>query len=246
MNTKLRFSLLIFLLGFAGVLSVLASEIPLPAEVLQELQEILTPSQIKIVILIQPTILLIGATIIGLVTFKKAGFNAPIFEQITKFSENKLDLKKLTFYGVVGGLIAGVLIVIVSEGASILLREKMIALEQKIDLSPITRFLYGGITEEVLMRFGIMSLIVFITQKITNSQKAITYWIAIIISSVIFALAHLPVAMASTDLTIGLFIYILIGNSTGGFIFGWLYWKKGLESAMIAHIFCHVILILTQ
>jgi membrane protease YdiL (CAAX protease family) len=32
----------------------------------------------------------------------------------------------------------------------------------------------------------------------------------------------------------------------GGLIFGWLYWKKGLESAFIAHVFIHVVLVIAD
>ncbi|MDB4228189.1 CPBP family glutamic-type intramembrane protease [Flavobacteriaceae bacterium] len=38
----------------------------------------------------------------------------------------------------------------------------------------------------------------------------------------------------------------MLGNSVGGIIFGWIYWKKGLESAMIAHIFAHILMILGE
>jgi len=31
-------------------------------------------------------------------------------------------------------------------------------------------------------------------------------------------------------------------NGIGGIIFGWLYWKKGLESAMISHFSADIVL----
>jgi membrane protease YdiL (CAAX protease family) len=31
-------------------------------------------------------------------------------------------------------------------------------------------------------------------------------------------------------------------NGIGGVVFGWLYWKKGLESAMIAHFSADIVL----
>jgi membrane protease YdiL (CAAX protease family) len=40
--------------------------------------------------------------------------------------------------------------------------------------------------------------------------------------------------------------YVIIGNSVGGLVFGWLYWKKGLESAFIAHIFAHVAMVIIE
>ncbi len=41
----------------------------------------------------------------------------------------------------------------------------------------------------------------------------------------------------------GLMIFIIIANSAFGLIAGYLYWKKGLESAIIAHMSAHLITI---
>ena len=51
-----------------------------------------------------------------------------------------------------------------------------------------------------------------------------------------------PIEHGTTELL----LYIILGNSVGGIIFGWIYWKKGLESAMIAHIFAHILMILGE
>jgi len=57
-------------------------------------------------------------------------------------------------------------------------------------------------------------------------------------------LGHFPIAFqAIPNPSIGLLSYIIIGNTIGGIVFGWLYWKKGLESAFIAHIFTHIVLL---
>jgi membrane protease YdiL (CAAX protease family) len=49
--------------------------------------------------------------------------------------------------------------------------------------------------------------------------------------------------MLVPKLTIALTSYVIAANSAFGFIAGYLYWKKGLESAMIAHMFAHVVMI---
>lgn len=109
------------------------------------------------------------------------------------------------------------------------------------------RFLYGGLTEEILMRFGLMTLLVWIASKIFKGTKPIVFWTGIIIASIIFALGHFPIAyQAVEDPSTGLLTYILFGNTIGGLIFGWLYWKKGLESAFLAHIFAHIIMVIAE
>jgi len=68
-----------------------------------------------------------------------------------------------------------------------------------------------------------------------------------IISSIIFALGHFPIAYQVVENpSMALLTYILIGNTIGGLIFGWLYWKKGLESAFLAHILTHVIMVMAE
>jgi len=66
---------------------------------------------------------------------------------------------------------------------------------------------------------------------------------AILFSSVIFGLGHLPLAHALGKITVSIFFYITVANSTFGLIAGYLYWKKGLESAIIAHMVAHVVIV---
>jgi hypothetical protein len=82
-------------------------------------------------------------------------------------------------------------------------------------------------------------------QKGEGRPKAIYVVAAIGLSAVIFGAGHLPIAsMLSGGLTLPLTIYVITANSIFGIAAGFLYWRQGLESAMIAHIFTHVVLIL--
>jgi len=47
-------------------------------------------------------------------------------------------------------------------------------------------------------------------------------------------------ALLVPHLTPGMIAWILIGNASFSLIAGWLYWKAGLEAAIIAHIASHV------
>ena len=97
------------------------------------------------------------------------------------------------------------------------------------------------------MRFGLMTLIVWLCSKIFKETKPFVFWTGIVIAAIIFAFGHFPIAYQAVDNpTMGLLTYILIGNSIGGIIFGWLYWKKGLESAFVAHIFTHIFMVFAE
>jgi membrane protease YdiL (CAAX protease family) len=67
---------------------------------------------------------------------------------------------------------------------------------------------------------------------------------AIIISAVVFAMGHLPIAsLLNGGLTLPLVIYVISANSLFGVVAGFLLWRRGLEAAMIAHMFAHVVLL---
>jgi Type II CAAX prenyl endopeptidase Rce1-like len=62
--------------------------------------------------------------------------------------------------------------------------------------------------------------------------------------TVIFGLGHLPFVFAIIpNASVPLILYVIVGNSFVGLIVGYLYWKKGLESAMIAHMLAHVVML---
>jgi membrane protease YdiL (CAAX protease family) len=89
---------------------------------------------------------------------------------------------------------------------------------------------YGRINEEILLRLFLMTLLVWLFFKIkkTDAGKPTKagIWLAIILSSIIFGAGHLPTVAAITALTPILIARVIILNSIGGIIFGWLYGKK--------------------
>jgi membrane protease YdiL (CAAX protease family) len=62
------------------------------------------------------------------------------------------------------------------------------------------------------------------------------------VAAIIFGLGHLPSTARITALTGIVVVRAIALNGVGGIIFGWLYWKKGLESAMIAHFSADIVL----
>lgn len=93
------------------------------------------------------------------------------------------------------------------------------------------------IFEEILIRFGLMTLLAWIFYKIFEKKNIWIFGSAIIISSIIFGVGHLPVMkLLVWDLTTIIIFYTIFGNFIPGLIFGFLYYKNGLEWAMITHI----------
>jgi membrane protease YdiL (CAAX protease family) len=81
-------------------------------------------------------------------------------------------------------------------------------------------------------------------QKRQGKPQTVYFIGAIMVSSVIFGLRHLPFAFALVpDASVALILYVIVSNFIFGSIAGYLYWKKGLESAMIAHMLAHVVML---
>jgi hypothetical protein len=114
---------------------------------------------------------------------------------------------------------------------------------ERSGLNLLTAMFYGGITEEILMRWGLISLLVWIAWKglkqgVTLPSQGI-YQGAIVLAALVFGLLHLPATAAIVPLTPVVIIRALLMNGIVGIAFGWLFWQYSLEAAMLAHISFH-------
>jgi hypothetical protein len=235
--------IILFVLGFIGVLSLMTMDFTLPEEVANTYAAQFSDIQIKLLLLINPTILLLISVLIGCLFYQKVGFRLPILEALIARKAPKKVAGGI-YSGIIGGLITGFILMIL-----IIISRKVIPAEfSLLDTQPLpalVRFLYGGITEEIMMRFGLMTFFVWALWKITKTTHKSIYIVGIILSTVLFAIGHFPYVLSIIPDPSWLIItYVLVGNSVGGVIFGWLYWKKGLESAIIAHAFAHLVMLI--
>jgi len=180
------------------------------------------------------------AVFLGLLLSRKTGFKLPVLE-----GENKKEqLKSILLPSIKWGIISGILIIICCI-PFLKLSLEMVALEANVNpWSALLASFYGGIAEEVLFRLFLMSLFVWIISKIIRKKELenVVIWIAIIVPSVLFGLGHLGITGALTEITAEVVIRAVLLNGVGSIIFSILYWKRGLESAIIAHFSTDIIL----
>lgn len=107
--------------------------------------------------------------------------------------------------------------------------------------------LYGGFTEEVLLRWGLMSLVVWSASRLILQSGGAAgragdgvVWFGIAASAAMFALGHLPALSQSVELNGPIVARTLGLNGLAGLAYGWLFWRRSLESAMLAHATTHV------
>ena len=105
---------------------------------------------------------------------------------------------------------------------------------------------YGGIGEEILLRLFVMTLLTWLVWRVVHRRalpvRTAAYWIGIIGAALLFGAGHLPAAAAVWPLTTVVIARTLLLNGIAGIATGWLYWKYGLEYAMVAHFSADIVL----
>lgn len=240
----------LFLAGFAGILSFLLVDLSALIAILPPTDGNQLPMPIwvlKIVSLIQPTLLLAAAVWAGVWLAPKVNLSAPAFEALAHGRSFLAALKPQIIPGVIAGLIAAIVIVLAWALLRPFLPVEFVTRGEAFNrLLPLpTRLLYGGVTEELLLRWGLLTLLVWAAWRVFQRRRpqpgAVCFVAAIVISSIIFGVAHLPIAVAfGGALTLPVVSYIITANSVLGLMAGYLYWRKGLEAAIMAHMLAHV------
>jgi membrane protease YdiL (CAAX protease family) len=105
----------------------------------------------------------------------------------------------------------------------------------------------GGVNEEVMFRLFGVTLLAWLGSLVSRDSEGrprpLVSWTAIVVTAVIFGLSHLP-ATAAIGLPLDALVVTraIVGNSIVGIPCGWLYWRRGLESAMVSHFSADIIL----
>ncbi len=244
MNKKFKLALILFILGFIGILALLSEFLTNLTTNMEESNRALSdlPSQwITILMYVAfPIISLLVAVTVGTLLYEKVNFKLPVLERIVDKNQ-KMNTSGILPYGIIGGIIMGVLLIITLVVFNPLLPPEFLAFRGNVKTNIVSRLFYGGFTSEIINRFGIMTFLVWVMHKITGKLTPSIYWIAIIIMILIFGLTNLIPGIHATPST-ALISYNIILSVVGITIYGWLYWKKGLETAIIAHLLATVII----
>jgi membrane protease YdiL (CAAX protease family) len=219
--------------SFPFVFSVYAdllrtSPVPLPVVVLLSL--------------VQNSALLAVVAGIGLLITKKVGLpGAPFIEARLYGTSTEKRLSSIINPALLTGVSVGATLILLFF---VLLKEEIPKLPfGKAALLPLWKrlllCLYGGLTEEVLMRLFVFSLLVWLLSKVWRSEtggpRSMLFWAANIILAIVFGLGHLGSVIPLMPITANIVVAALLLNGIASFAFTLVYWKRGLEASMLAH-----------
>jgi membrane protease YdiL (CAAX protease family) len=99
--------------------------------------------------------------------------------------------------------------------------------------------LKAGIVEELFNRFFLVSLFVWLGNRFSRNREDppshLVYWCAIVLAGLFFGWAHVDARLGIPHAPYGSLAALMLLSTLLGIAFGWLFWKLGIEWAIIAH-----------
>jgi hypothetical protein len=222
----------------------------------------LTPEAMRTIILATMILITLGQavliniplTALGLLFAKWTGLDAPFIRALLYRLPNPGRLGRALLIGIVTGAAAGGLLLLLSQyifgpwmDASIAAAGITIPDVHWSWWEGLLASLSAAFNEEVWLRLFLLNGLAWfgglLLGKKTGRPGTALLWAANILSTLVFGALHI-----SNILVIGLPVDVvtvtstLILNGIIGILFGWLYWKYGLESAMVSHFAADLVL----
>lgn len=96
--------------------------------------------------------------------------------------------------------------------------------------------IYSSLAEELIYRFIVMALLAWIVHvslvRVSQNALPLAMWCGILGAATLFGVAHVGNAPDAPHP----FLRAITLNGIAGTVLGWLYWKRGLEAAVLAHL----------
>lgn len=193
-----------------------------------------------------PAVLVVVATAVGTATAPRVDLRSLVHDRVARGDPVLDPLRAAAPRAVAVGLGTGAALVgldallttVVPAAAPPGTSEDSLAV---VAASAPARFLFGGVAEELLLRWGLVSALAWgLSAVVPGDRERAAVWTAVVLAAVAFGAAHLPAAAASTTLTLPVVGRVLALNALAGVVFGWLYVADALEAAMLAHAAAHV------
>ena len=197
-----------------------------------------------IITFVQTLIILVLLSLVGLFFSNRGGISNPMLYALLYKKESSRPVGKTLLISGVIGLLTGAglysLDLLITPFTSYSLQEGA-AIPGWLESLGVC--VYGGIAEEIIMRLFILNGILYMTQRIRKSPNTHNVIrIAIGISALLFGILHIASGINAMTMDTLFVIRTISLNMLGGIIFGTVYWKWGLLSAMVTHGFADIVL----
>ncbi|MGI8480624.1 MAG: CPBP family glutamic-type intramembrane protease [Chthoniobacterales bacterium] len=202
---------------------------------------------LPVIVLIQGVTNFSVAVGLGILLARKIGLGAPILEAWL-YNRAFVAPRRIVLTSCATGVILGAItFCLIHSHLGAALSSLPVMTEAAIPLwKRFLACLYGGLCEEILMRLFLLSLVIWLCAKLwkrnAQSPTAEVFWSSNILVAIAFGAGHLPLAARLVPLTPLLVSVVILLNAFASLGFGYLYWKRGLEAAIVAHFSADIVL----
>jgi hypothetical protein len=193
------------------------------------------PQMVWLSAIVEAIFFLAPASAIGIWMGKQVGLGSKLLSIFVKQESVNWKTLRPHFYV---GLIVGMVLGVVGSIQNTLPKGALGAgLDNPSNFEYLLRCMSAAITEEILFRLGLVTLFVWIMRKIVKKPalNVLALWVGSLVSSLLFAVAHLPNLLAFGSAGSRLVLIIVVFSTVAGLVMSWLYIRYSLVSAMIAH-----------
>jgi hypothetical protein len=238
-------------LGVPGVLALIPMALGQVGALPPDMLDLPVPLTVALALL-NALLLLAVAVAVGTLLAHRVGLRSLVAEKVRQDAAIWPQLRPHIKLAFVAGLIFAVVVLgldaLINPFAGTELADGLAGGETPTIGALLTQLLmgvlYGGIVEELLLRWGVMALFVWIGWRVAQRGQGLPspalVWTAIILAALLFGIGHLPAMASIVTLTPLIVIRTILLNAFGGVLFGWLFWRRNLETAMVAHAAGHV------
>lgn len=209
-----------------------------------------SPLTVLLLSLVTPTALLLVGVLVGTRAASCVGLRSLVVERVTDGTPVLPELEDVAARAIgtgaaIGLLLASLDVVFAPLGAMPAVAQGRPTPLRVLASVPV-RFLYGGVTEELILRWGVLSAVAWVGWRATGGIRKpgpTVMWPAIGISALLFGLGHLPAISGIETLTLSTVARTVLLNALGGVVYGWFAWRYHLEAAMLAHVGTHIVFV---
>lgn len=207
-----------------------------------------TPHQFVLTSLIQPLLLGIIAIYFGHRYASKVKLRSILTEKI----ENRQPVNNYTLKDSVPFIVSSAVIVALFELSFDFIFQNWLPeiFQPQFSVPTIAQTMsslfYSGVAQEMLLRWGVMTAIIYVLSTQGKRITEMHYYIGIVFTAVLYAFSQYNNIFGYVDLSFVLILRILLLSGLAGILYGWIYKTFHFEAAVLSHVLANTIIILAN
>ena len=231
-----RLGLMLWLLGMPGVFSLALS---MQTHWLIQLEDMFSMPVERWSVALCLSMLLALAVLSGVTLGPRVGLGAPLFTIALQGRSPWRGIRFLSLPGLAGGIIGAAWLVTLV----MFWPESLSVVDPIYSLPLLPKLLYGAITSELLLRYGVLTLVMWSVWRLFGQARRRPSerlgWLAVLISALLVGLV--PVLLSWLLQAPLPSVMLLLCEVVYGLLAGVLFWRYGLESAILAHLVAYLL-----